>query len=232
MVHEERKQGKDSDNGKGLKETVEGLRKEVNTLREKVRERFRGTGEEMRGTVEELSREVRYLSDRVRALVPRRRSGERIPVRRGQSVDLRTGRMERPLEELELSRGDSWMMPLGWPWSKEGFLEWPRVELSEGRKDILVEVELPGVDPDDLDLEVTGTVLTLRGEKREVREDEDRDYHYLERMYGSFERRIGLPCKVEPDNTEATFRRGILKIRFPKAEGAREVILRIPVRSG
>jgi len=104
----------------------------------------------------------------------------------------------------------------GWPalWSRSnGF---PQVDLAESENDVTIRAELPGVSPDDVQIEVTGNVLKLAGEKSAEKEEKGRDYHYAERQFGAFSRIIQLPATVNADKVEATYKDGVLTITLPK----------------
>jgi len=81
---------------------------------------------------------------------------------------------------------------------------------------VTVTLELPGVDPVDVDISVTGDLLTVRGEKKLDREEKKQDYHLVERQFGSFERTVRLPSTVNPDRIDATFKNGVLTISIEK----------------
>lgn len=101
---------------------------------------------------------------------------------------------------------------------------WPetlRADLAESDDEVTVTLEVPGVDPKELDINVTGQTLTVRGEKRQEREDQQRNFHYVERQFGSFQRTISLPVGVDPEKVNATFRNGVVTIRLPKNPDAR-----------
>lgn len=100
-------------------------------------------------------------------------------------------------------------------------------ELEETGKDIMVRVELPGMDKEDCQIRIEGNVLYLSGEKRFERETKDSTYHVMERAYGAFRRSIPLPRNVNVDKAEASFKNGVLTIRLPK--DADEVGKSIPV---
>lgn len=100
-------------------------------------------------------------------------------------------------------------------------------ELEETSKDIIVRVELPGLDKDDCLIRIEGNVLYLSGEKHFERETNDSTYHVMERAYGAFQRTIALPRNVNIDKAEASFKNGVLKVRLPK-EGS-EMGKSIPV---
>lgn len=92
-------------------------------------------------------------------------------------------------------------------------------ELEETAKDIVVRVELPGMDKDDCQIRIEGNVLYLSGEKRFERETDDSTYHVMERAYGAFQRSIALPRNVNIDQAEASFKNGVLTVRLPKEGG-------------
>jgi HSP20 family protein len=108
----------------------------------------------------------------------------------------------------------------------EGRFGWPNIELSETDKALVVSAELPGLTQNDVEVNISQGVLTLRGEKRAERSDSGR--YFSERFYGSFERRIPLDGVLE-DKVEATFRDGVLTITLPKSDEARSDIKRIPI---
>lgn len=96
----------------------------------------------------------------------------------------------------------------------------PKIDMRETDMEFVVEAELPGVAEDDLDVQVSDNMLTIRGEKRfEKKEDKGDEYHYLERAYGSFARSIPLPFDVDPDSVEAVFKNGVLTLTLPKPPG-------------
>jgi HSP20 family protein len=92
----------------------------------------------------------------------------------------------------------------------------PAIEITEKPKSYRITVELPGVDPDDIRLDLDGDVLILRGEKRSDREEKDEDYTLTERNYGAFERRVTLPADARSDDVEAKMKSGVLKISVPR----------------
>lgn len=91
-------------------------------------------------------------------------------------------------------------------------------EVEETDKEILVSVELPGMDKKDCRITIEGNVLHVSGEKHYERETRDSTYHVMERAYGAFQRTIPLPRNVDADRAEANYRNGVLSIRLPKAE--------------
>jgi len=92
------------------------------------------------------------------------------------------------------------------------------VDISEGRKDITVKAEIPGIEAKDLDISIDGRLLTIKGEKKQSREETEEIYYRVERSYGCFNRTIELPAAVDPDKVNASYQRGILKIKLRKAK--------------
>jgi HSP20 family protein len=96
--------------------------------------------------------------------------------------------------------------------------------------DVIVKATLPGVKPEDLQLSVTGEVLTLRGEIKQEEEVKDATYHLKERSYGSFSRSISLPAQVVADKAKAEFENGVLTLVLPKAEEVRPKSISVKVK--
>src|SRR5262245_38119791 len=111
-----------------------------------------------------------------------------------------------------------------------GFGWLPSCELHERNDELIVTVEVPGLRPEDLDLMLTREGLTIRGEKREGRDDKRRGAHVSERRYGSFVRTVQLPPGVDRDRAEARVVDGVLTVRLPKVLAGAGV-RRVPVRA-
>ncbi|MGO8822173.1 MAG: Hsp20/alpha crystallin family protein [Desulfomonilaceae bacterium] len=106
----------------------------------------------------------------------------------------------------------------------------PALDISETDEDIIVKVELPGVDPKGIEVNLAGTTLTVKGEKKEEREENTESMHRIERSYGSFLRSITLPCEVNEEKTEATFKDGVLNLKLPKNEPSKKNSIKIDVK--
>lgn len=94
----------------------------------------------------------------------------------------------------------------------------PVFDISENEKEYSVVAELPGIDEKDIEVNMLDGVLTIKGEKKQEREDKEATYHRIERRYGSFHRSFRMPEKVEADKIDATFKDGILRLTMPKSE--------------
>ena len=120
----------------------------------------------------------------------------------------------------------------GWPEPRKGLLEgeWaPSIDVAETEDEITVTAELPGVKQEEVDITIADDVLTLKGEKKEEKEVKEKNYHRIERSYGSFQRSIALPTGVQADKAKATYKAGILKITVPKVEEAKPKQIKIDV---
>ena len=106
----------------------------------------------------------------------------------------------------------------------------PALDISERKDAYLVTVEVPGVEPEDLDITMEDGLLTIKGERQFTSESSEQQFHRVERRYGAFRRSITLPAQVQADHIEATFDNGVLQIVVPKAEEAKPK--RIQVRPG
>jgi len=110
----------------------------------------------------------------------------------------------------------------------------PSIDMRETDRAVEISAELPGVDEADLDVEVHDQTLTIRGEKKFERDEEEKDggYRVMERAYGSFARTIPLPYPVEPDQVDARFRNGVLKLTLPKPAETEAPRRKIAIKNG
>ena len=92
----------------------------------------------------------------------------------------------------------------------------PSMDISETDKAIEITAELPRLEKKDVEPNVTDNLLTIRGEKKNEREEKNKDYHLVERSYGSFSRSVELPSGVKIENIAAEIANGVLKVTIPK----------------
>jgi HSP20 family protein len=97
----------------------------------------------------------------------------------------------------------------------------PSVDLKETDQEIILEADLPGVNREDLEITVDHNQILLKGEMKRDETKEERGYHLTERRYGSFYRTVQLPVEVKADQASAKYRNGVLEVRVPKAESAK-----------
>jgi HSP20 family protein len=110
----------------------------------------------------------------------------------------------------------------------------PKIDVAEVKDAIEVTAELPGVDEKDIDLTLSNGVLTIRGEKKTERDetDKDKNWHLIERSYGSFSRAVALPYEPDSSKVEAKFEKGVLRIRLPKPAEVAKKEKKIEIRKG
>jgi HSP20 family protein len=105
----------------------------------------------------------------------------------------------------------------------------PAIDVYETRDDLVLAVEVPGVKEKDINLSITGDVLTLRGQRGPSTEAREENYHRIERWSGPFERHVQLPIRVQTDKIRATYRDGVLEVRLPKLEEIKPREIKIEV---
>jgi len=122
--------------------------------------------------------------------------------------------------------------PLGsldWPFGDSG--RWsPAVDVAESDKEVTVRAEVPGIDPKDLDVTLTGRHLVLSGEKKESIEKSGKDFRHTESRYGSFRRSIPLPDTIDPEKVTAEFTHGVLTIRIQKSPAQEPKQIKVEVQ--
>lgn len=103
-----------------------------------------------------------------------------------------------------------------------GLWNWhPAVDVFENDDAIVLKAELPGVDKDNITVDVNGNILTLKGERTSDNEVKEDNYYRRERTFGHFQRSFTLPAEVDPDTIKANFKDGVLKVEVPKPEASK-----------
>jgi len=97
-------------------------------------------------------------------------------------------------------------------------------------KQVVVKAELPGMDPKEIDISLHDNVLTLRGERKQEKEEKDENYHRVERSYGAFVRSFRLSAEVESEKVDASYKDGVLTIKLKKT--AKSAAKKIEVKAG
>jgi HSP20 family protein len=103
--------------------------------------------------------------------------------------------------------------------SSEFILKRPRYDLIETDKDLILRAEIPGINPDEIEIDITDNILTIEGETSQDTVNEDENLHWVERRYGSFSRSIPLPRRIILSRVKATYSNGVLKVVMPKYSG-------------
>lgn len=123
------------------------------------------------------------------------------------------------------TRGGSDEQMFGGAWN-------PNVDIYENKDNIVLEAELPGIKPEDVNISIENNILTLSGERRFEKKDESDNFHRVERGYGSFTRSFTLPPTVSAENAAAEFDNGILRLTLAKREEAKPRRIEIKAGSG
>jgi HSP20 family protein len=143
----------------------------------------------------------------------------------------RPARAISPFEEMDrwfeqfAPRG--WMKPFHREWPSWGEMmapletRMPKVDVVDRDDEVLVRAEVPGVEKDDLDVSVSETAVTIKGETRHEEKEEKGDYYRRETTHGSFTRTVALPGTVNAERAKAKFKDGVLELTLPKVEKAK-----------
>ncbi len=146
-----------------------------------------------------------------------------------------------PMKELEEMRRDmerlfeDFFEPLPrrrrrwWGKQAEGGVIVPSIEMYDRKNEIVLRVEIPGVDKQDIDLTITENNLTIKGEIKREEEVKEEDFYASELSYGGFARSIPLPVEVDSTKATATYKNGILEIVLPKKEEAKPREIKVEV---
>jgi HSP20 family molecular chaperone IbpA len=154
--------------------------------------------------------------------------------RRGEQRAQRAKRAERTPNDRSVAtrggagapeRSSSAFAPGLWP----GEYWFPQIEVFQRGDDFVVRADLPGMERENVTVEVTDDALTIHGERRSEREESDRGVYRSERSYGSFHRRIGLPDGVDAETAKAQFKNGVLEVTMRTTTPATERGRRIDV---
>jgi HSP20 family protein len=109
--------------------------------------------------------------------------------------------------------------------------EWtPSADISETKDAVIVKAELPGLEAKDIEVTLSGNLLTLRGERKAEKEENTEQRHYAEMYYGEFQRSFQLPANIQENKVTTAFDKGVLKITFPKTEEAKTKEIKIEVK--
>lgn len=107
----------------------------------------------------------------------------------------------------------------------------PSVDIAATEKAYAITADLPGVDEKNIDVEISGDTLIIRGQKEHKKEEKNKDYYCVERSYGSFQRQLSLPEDADPEHIEAAYKNGVLSLTVPRRPGKTESAKRIEVHA-
>jgi HSP20 family protein len=152
------------------------------------------------------------------------KSPETVPSRPRDIFSAMRDEMDRVFERFEP----------GWPrWPtllrREAAIAAPELDVRENTTSIVIDAELPGVDEKDVSVTLANGVLTIKGEKKQEKEEKGENYYLSERSFGSFERSIRLPDTIEESKVDAKFEKGVLKVTAAKKPEAVKTERRIEI---
>jgi len=133
--------------------------------------------------------------------------------------------VDRMFDDLFHGSGQSRSSALSW----QGVV--PVVDVEENDKEIVVTAELPGLEEKDLEITASADILTIKGEKKAERKENDGNGYYMERRFGSFSRSVRLPYEVKDQDVDAHYEKGVLTIRVPKPEEMQKAVRRIELKA-
>jgi HSP20 family protein len=110
------------------------------------------------------------------------------------------------------------------------FTKSPAVDVVEKDKEYEITAELPGLDENNVEVKYADGFLTIRGEKREEKEEKKKDYYLSERRFGTFQRSFQVPESVDPDKIVASFKNGVLTLSLPKSQEAHKQEKKIAIK--
>mgnify|MGYP001182188401 FL=1 len=116
-----------------------------------------------------------------------------------------------------------------WPAETGSMIRMPAVDVFEEKDDVVIKAEIPGLSKEDINVQVTDSTLTIKGEKKREEEVKEDDYYRCERSFGSFTRAVALPCDVKAEQVKASFKNGVLEVRMPKTEEAKKKAITVKI---
>ena len=129
-------------------------------------------------------------------------------------------------EAMDRLFDDAFTRPFSLNESRHG----PALDMYQTDDDVVVKAALPGMKADDVQINITGDAISIKGEMKEKNETKEKNYHIREQRWGSFERSVMLPTSVVSDKAKAEFEDGILTITFPKAEEVKPKIVTVKAK--
>jgi HSP20 family protein len=136
--------------------------------------------------------------------------------------------IDRMMDDFFARRMSPWW-PERWLGAREEEIVAPVLDVYEEKDDIVVKAELPGMDKNQIEIEISDSELILKGEKRKEEKIEEENYYRCERSYGAFRRSVEIPKDVQADKIKAAFKNGILEVRLPKTEKAKAREIKVKV---
>lgn len=159
-----------------------------------------------------------------------------VPVSKGTEIQKLPPRILSPFEDVE--RMFSEFFSHGWPrplhWERPLFpdlaaveLRMPRLDVVDRDEEVVVKAEVPGVEKEDIEISLTGNLITVKGETKREKKEEKGDYYRCEISRGAFSRTVSLPAEVDDSKAKASLTDGVLEITLPKIETAKKRSIKV-----
>lgn len=117
------------------------------------------------------------------------------------------------------------------PLTTGGLLK-PQVDVGANDKEYSITVEVPGVDEKDVKVEIINNTMTIRGEKKQEKEEKEKNFYRVERSYGSFQRVLSLPDDADQEGVKAKFKKGVLRVTIPRKVLPESAVKKIEIKGG
>ncbi len=153
------------------------------------------------------------------------RKGEHSVLSIGQALETLHHDMDRLLDRYAPQRISDWFHDNG------EITNFAKMDVKETSKTIDINVDVPGLDKEDIDVTLNGNLLTIKGNRESATDEEGEDYHCTERSFGFFQRRITIPTEIDGGKIDASVKKGVLSIHLPKSEKAKVQERKISVKS-
>ncbi len=169
------------------------------------------------------------MASKIKEVVPAGQGRMTPPARREEDVPLFS--LQREVNRLfdDFFRGFD-LRPLRASEERWGGFS-PKMDLEETEKEYRITAELPGLEEKDVEVLLTGNSITLKGEKKEEKEEKGKSFYHVERSYGSFQRTVPLPEGIDLKKVDAEFKNGVLTVKLPKTAEAKQSGKKVPVKS-
>lgn len=173
-----------------------------------------------------------------RSLIPWKRNKANVEVQRAGDnpfADLHR-RMDELFDDFFSDMGGVFQLTGQQPrtprlFGREGSKGLMNIDVAETDSEVTVTADLPGLTEKDVEVTLDEDLLTIRGSRKEEREDKTKNYHLVERSYGEFQRMVALPGSIDRDKAKATFKNGVLTLTIPKRADARSNQRRIEIEA-
>jgi HSP20 family protein len=145
-----------------------------------------------------------------------------LPIKRREMPINDLARVQHEINEMARSFFGNSEVPGTWHGAT-----WPAIDIADQEHEYLVKVEVPGCNIEDIELSVSGNLLTIHGEKKQEQEVKEKGYYHVERSFGSFRRDLNLAGDVDTAKIDAECKNGVLTVRLPKTEKAKPAKIKI-----